>query len=603
MEEKGRKTGISVIDAVPWGTHLCQFYETKQDLLDILVPYFKAGLENNEFCMWITEESFNEEQAKQAMREAMPDFGRCLEGGRIEIVPYTQWYLKDGVFSRRRVLNAWSDKLNQALHNGYDGMRVTGNLSWLRKRDWRNFNKYEEEMNNVIGKNPMLAMCAYSLSKCGANEIIDVAENHRFVLIRRKGEWELVQGSESKRVERELNKFRIISDRAIYGAAISDLKGNISYVNESFASMHGYTVGELIGKHLSIFHSEEQMRNVKRLAVKLRRKGSYTAEEVWHKRKDNTEFLTLMNGTLGRDEKGTPLAMTATCIDIFEGKRAEEALWESQESASPVTSGWRMSPLEERFIRSGFEGFSDQQLIEVLLSLVLPPRQAKNSSKQCVEHFKNLRGLLAASPQELQQVGVPPHCVCGIKLLHELPEQVLKARLIDQPAYNASGEFFDYLRYSMQDLTQEVFKVIYTNNQNRILHAINLFEGTLDSVSIRPREIVESAMEHRATALVFAHNHPTGDPKPSKSDKQLTRDLVFTGMIMQIRVLDHIVIGGDTYFSFADAGLIQKYEDDFLNLKIRATLSARASNYLKSLLPFIFLSLGILAGGTGAQFF
>ena len=259
--------------------------------------------------------------------------------------------------------------------------------------------------------------------------------------------------------------------------------------------------------------------------------------------------------------------------------------------------------LEGRFVRSGFDGFSDLQLIELLLSLVLPPRKAKNCSKQCVEQFNNLRGLLAASPQELRQVGLTPRCICGIKLLHALPEQVLKARLIDQPAYDSSGEFFDYLRYSMQDLAREVFKVIYTNNQNRITHVTNLFEGTLESVSIRPREIVESAVEHRATALVFAHNHPAGDPKPSKSDKQLTRDLVFTGMIMQIRVLDHIIIGGDTYFSFADAGLIQKYEDDFLNLKIRVTLSARASNYRKSLLPFIFLSLGILAEGTGVQFF
>ena len=128
----------------------------------------------------------------------MPDFGRYLEGGQIEIVPYTQWYLKEGIFSRRRILNAWSDKLSQALHNGYDGMRVTGNISWLRERDWRNFSKYEEEVNNLIGKNPMLVICAYSLSKCGANEIIDVMKNHRLVLIKRGGNWILQKPRESE---------------------------------------------------------------------------------------------------------------------------------------------------------------------------------------------------------------------------------------------------------------------------------------------------------------------------------------------------------------------------------------------------------------------
>jgi len=104
----------------------------------------------------------------------------------------------------------------------------------------------------------------------------------------------------------------------------------------------------------------------------------------------------------------------------------------------------------------------------------------------------------------------------------------------------------------------------------------DLFEGTLNSIPIRPREIVESAIKRNATRLIFAHNHSSGDPKPSKSDKQLTRDLVFMGMILDIRVLDHIAIGGDKYFSFADEGLINKYEDGFLNLKIRSLFDSEA---------------------------
>jgi PAS domain S-box-containing protein len=198
-----RKTGIDIIGDVPWGTHFCQFYQTKEDLLDILVPYFKAGLENNEFCMWVTSEPLGEEEAKKAMRKAVPDFDQHLKRGQIEIVPHTEWYLKDGAFNLQRVLDAWVDKLTFTLTKGYDGMRVTGNTAWLEKRDWRNFADYEEETDNAIGNYRMMAICSYSLDKCGASEVIDVVKNHKFALIKRQGEWALIESSERKRAEKE----------------------------------------------------------------------------------------------------------------------------------------------------------------------------------------------------------------------------------------------------------------------------------------------------------------------------------------------------------------------------------------------------------------
>jgi len=235
-----------------------------------------------------------------------------------------------------------------------------------------------------------------------------------------------------------------------------------------------------------------------------------------------------------------------------------------------------LTSLQERFIRSGFDGFTDQETIELLLSLVLPHRECRKQAKECIDHFKNLRGFLMASRQELEQAGITPPCMFCIKLLRELPTEVLKQKIIEQPVYKSSKEVFDYLYYSMRDLEKEVFKVIYLNNRNQIIDTADLFEGTLDSIPICPREIVESAINHRATALIFAHNHPAGDPTPSKHDKQLTRDLVFVGSILQIKVLDHIIIGDSRYFSFADQGMIEKYEDNFLNLKIRGFFENRA---------------------------
>ncbi len=223
MKERTRKTGIDVIGNAPWGTHFCQFYQNKKDLINILVPYFKAGLKNNEFCMWVTSEPLNEKEARQAMGKSLPDFNRYLEKGQIKIIPYSQWYVEEGSFSSRRVLRGWVDELKQALSKGYDGLRLSGNTFWLEKRDWKSFTGYEEEMSKVIGKYRMLAICTYSLDKCGASEIMDVVSNHQFPLIRKAGKWRLIESSGLKIAKEELKeskkRYRFLFNNMLSGFA------------------------------------------------------------------------------------------------------------------------------------------------------------------------------------------------------------------------------------------------------------------------------------------------------------------------------------------------------------------------------------------------
>jgi len=196
-----RHSGIDIIGNVPWGTHFCQFYQTKEDLMDILIPYFKAGLENNEFCMWFISQPLNVEEAKEALRKVIPDVDVYLEKGQIEIIPYNQWYVKEGIFDSDRVLNGWVEKLNQALANGYDGLRLTGNTFWLEKEDWNDFFDYEKEVDRVLGNYQMIALCTYCLDKCNAKEIIDVVVNHHFALIKRDGKWEQIESSKRREAE------------------------------------------------------------------------------------------------------------------------------------------------------------------------------------------------------------------------------------------------------------------------------------------------------------------------------------------------------------------------------------------------------------------
>jgi transcriptional regulator with XRE-family HTH domain len=200
MEEILRESGIDVIGDISWGTHLCQFYQTKGDLVDILVPYFKAGLENNEFCMWITFEPLRAEEAEKSLRNAVKDLDKYIKRDQIEIMDYSQWYTKSGKFAADKVLRGWVNKENEAVKRGYDGLRLAGNTFWLEEKDWRDFADYEVVVNNVFPKYRMLAVCPYSLDKCGASEVIDVVNSHQFALIRRGGKWETIKSLERKRV-------------------------------------------------------------------------------------------------------------------------------------------------------------------------------------------------------------------------------------------------------------------------------------------------------------------------------------------------------------------------------------------------------------------
>ena len=250
-KEKGiRKMGIDIIGNVPWGTHICQFYETKEDLIDILVPYFKAGLENNEFCMWVTSDPLNEEEAKNAMRKAVPNIDKYFKKGQIEILPHTEWYLKGGVFDFDMVLNGWINKLNRALAKGYDGMRVTGNIAWLEKKGWNEFADYEEKVNSEIGGYQIIAVCSYGLKKCDAFDLIDVVCNHRSALIARGGKWEIIESAERKKVEEELQererKLRTIFDVLPVGISILDANRKIIYGNPALERILGISMEGLL---------------------------------------------------------------------------------------------------------------------------------------------------------------------------------------------------------------------------------------------------------------------------------------------------------------------------------------------------------------------
>jgi PAS domain-containing protein len=260
MNKNIRNSGIDIIGDMPWGTHFCQFYQTTEDLIDILVPYFKAGLENNEFCMWITSQPLGVEGAKEALRSVVPDLGVYLEKGQIEIIPYAHWYSKEGTFDSERVIDSWVEKLNLAVANGYDGLRLTGNTFWLEKEDWNNFVDYEKEVDRVLGNYQMIALCTYCLDRCSATEIINVVTNHQFALIKREGEWEQIENSRRKQTETAMrkNEAQLLAflEQLPVGLGLIDTQGrrvvsNSIFRRETLATAGVGGDGELTADYLS----------------------------------------------------------------------------------------------------------------------------------------------------------------------------------------------------------------------------------------------------------------------------------------------------------------------------------------------------------------
>jgi DNA repair protein RadC len=230
----------------------------------------------------------------------------------------------------------------------------------------------------------------------------------------------------------------------------------------------------------------------------------------------------------------------------------------------------KLTMLEDRFQKYGIKGFSDPEITELIIGHTLPGKECKKLVSEITKRYGTLREFLAAPINELEQIPEMTHrSILCIKIIQEVPKVFLKEKIIEKPISKSSREVFNYLYYSMRDLEKEVFTVVYLDSRNQIIDTEELFEGTLDGIHIYPREIEEGAIKHKATGLIFVHNHTSGDCTPSQNDKQITRDLVFIGKVLQIKVLDHIVIGENRYFSFADAGLIEKYEDDFTNLRLR----------------------------------
>ena len=193
MQVERRASGLPAIGEVPWGTHLCHFYRTREDLVECLIPYFQAGLENNELCLWVTAEPLPAEQARAELSKRVPDLTRFNEG--LQIVDYQDWYRRTGETDPKATVAAWREREAKALERGFSGLRVSGNTFWLEQDERKAFSAHESQVDEFFSGRRILALCSYSLEKCGSDDLADVVRRHRFALVKEAGRWEVAHNA------------------------------------------------------------------------------------------------------------------------------------------------------------------------------------------------------------------------------------------------------------------------------------------------------------------------------------------------------------------------------------------------------------------------
>ena len=237
----------------------------------------------------------------------------------------------------------------------------------------------------------------------------------------------------------------------------------------------------------------------------------------------------------------------------------------SDKNVKPLHKGaGHRKRLREKFLNSGLDGFQDYEVIELLLTFATPRKDCKEAAKKALKRFKTLQGVLEASSEELREIKeIGPTNQIGILLIKAVADRYLAKRLLKKNPLNNSKDLYDFLYLSIGEKHHECFKVVFLDAKNKVISTETLFQGTLTASAVYPREVVNAALRNHASAIIFAHNHPSGDPEPSQEDVAITRQLIFACRVMGITVHEHLIIGEKKYFSFADKGYIAQMNREF----------------------------------------
>jgi DNA repair protein RadC len=212
--------------------------------------------------------------------------------------------------------------------------------------------------------------------------------------------------------------------------------------------------------------------------------------------------------------------------------------------------------LKDKLLRSNIGSLADYEILEILLFYSIPRKDVKPLAKHLLHKYNNLGSIISLTDRELREQKITESTIVLLKLLKDLISRINKEQLLDKPIINSWHLLVDYVRANIGYKKTECLNVMYLNHKNILIAEETEEHGTVNSVSVYPREILKKAILYNASSIVLVHNHPSGITEPSKSDIILTKQLVSTLEPLNISLIDHIIISSNSYYSFKKHGII-----------------------------------------------
>ncbi len=214
------------------------------------------------------------------------------------------------------------------------------------------------------------------------------------------------------------------------------------------------------------------------------------------------------------------------------------------------------SRCREKYLREGLEGWHDYEILELLLFYAIRRKDTKPAAKKLLNRFKTLNGVFGADIRELQETeGISENSAVFLKLMRDISVRCNYENMKEKDLLNSPETVYEYLKSSLKSSADEEFKVLFLNTRNRLIETETLHTGTVNRSVIYPRKVVERGLYHHSAAVILAHNHPAGSLTPSPEDISATQSIKKALDTVEISLLDHVIIGGGGYFSFAENGI------------------------------------------------
>jgi len=243
-------------------------------------------------------------------------------------------------------------------------------------------------------------------------------------------------------------------------------------------------------------------------------------------------------------------------LPLAPSKRLARSGLADGESFEPHYVGHR-ERLRERFMAGGPDALPDYELLELLLFMAIPRKDTKPLAKALYKKFnENFGDVIAAPAEELKKFGLSDNAIAALKIVAAAALRLARVKVIDRPALSSWEAVLDYCSAAMGRAEKEEFRILFLDRKNALLHEEVHQQGTVDHTPVYPREVVKRALELNASALILVHNHPSGDPTPSRADILMTREIATAAKALKIEVHDHLVIGRGKHASFKALGLL-----------------------------------------------